>query len=66
MRKRNEVRLFIKRFTLGVFGGLAIIAPMLVMTLSNSLVLSLVETSVTTTLFSVLLTLPMLDGGLDG
>lgn len=66
MRKRNEVRLFFERFTLGVFGGLAIIAPMLIMALSNSLVISLVVTSVTTMLFAVLLALPMLGGGSDG
>lgn len=66
MRKRNEVRLFVERFTLGVFGGLAIIAPMLIMALSNSLLVSLVVTSVTTILFAVLLALPMIGGSLDG
>lgn len=66
MRKRNEVRLFFERFTLGVFGGVAIIAPMLIMALSNSLLVSLVVTSVTTILFAVLLALPMIGGALDG
>lgn len=66
MRRRNEVRLFFERFTLGVFGGLAIIAPMLIMALSNSLLVSLVVTSVTTMLFAVLLALPVFGGGLDG
>lgn len=66
MRKRNEVRLFFERFSLGVFGGLAIIAPMLIMALSNSLLVSLVVTSVTTMLFAVLLALPMIGGALDG
>lgn len=66
MRKRTEVRLFFERFTLGVFGGLAIIAPMLIMALSNSLLVSLVVTSVTTMLFAVLLALPMIGGALNG
>lgn len=66
MRRINEVRLFFERFTLGVFGGLAIIAPMLIMALSNSLLVSLIVTSVTTMLFAVLLALPMIGGALDG
>lgn len=66
MRKTNEVRLFFERFTLGVFGGLAIIAPMLIMALSNSLLVSLVVTCVTMMLFAVLLALPIIGGALDG
>lgn len=66
MRRSHEVRLFFERFTLGVFGGLAIIAPMLIMALSTSLLVSLVVASVATMLFAVLLALPMLGGELDG
>lgn len=58
MRKRSEVHLFFERFTLGVLGGLAIIAPMLFMALSNSLLFFLVVTSITTVLFAVLLARP--------
>lgn len=66
MGRQNQVRLFFERLTLGVFGGLAIIAPMLIMALVNSLLVSLIVTSVATMVFAMLLALPRLGGGMNG
>lgn len=66
MGQQNQVRLFFERLTLGVFGGLAIIAPMLIMALTNSLLVSLIVTSVATIVFAMLLALPRLGGSMNG
>lgn len=66
MRKRYEVRLFFERSTSGVFGGLAIIVPMPFMALTNSVLVPLFVTRLTTMLFAELLVLPLIGVALDG
>lgn len=61
----NERDKFIRRLSLGVLGGLAILVPMLIMALVNTLMMSLVVTCVATLLFAVVLSLPLYGGDLD-
>lgn len=61
----NERDKFLRRLSLGVLGGLAILVPMLIMALVNTLMMSLVVTCVATLLFAVVLSLPLYGGDLD-
>lgn len=65
-RKMTDYAQFIERLSLGVLGGLAIITPMVIMALKNSLLTSLLVTSIATMLFAGILALPRVGKSLDG
>lgn len=51
----EKIKLYIRRLIMGVLGGLAIIVPMLIMVLHNSLPTTLATTSLATLLFAIVL-----------
>lgn len=53
IRERHEARSL--RLTMALFGGVALIAPMLIMSLHQSLKVALITTSVATILFGIII-----------
>jgi VIT1/CCC1 family predicted Fe2+/Mn2+ transporter len=53
IRERHEARSL--RLTMALFGGVALIAPMLIMSLHQSLKVALITTSVATVLFGIII-----------
>jgi uncharacterized membrane protein len=54
-KRRRETKAFVLRLYMAAFGGLALIGPMLIMTLHSSKVTSLVTTSIFVTVVAALL-----------
>lgn len=55
LRSSKKIEALIYRFWFGLIGGLALIVPVIIMTLQNNLVVALITSSVATMLFAVFL-----------